>query len=86
MNGKEKTVLMEIYQAIGEVKSDIKNLHTDVTEVKKDLKDGNTKFDKQQEQITKNSLKIKFIYGIISFIAVSVGYTIVRSWNKLFGR
>ena len=82
MNGKKATVA-DVYEAIGEMRSDVKNIHTTCTEIKTRLDKGDVRFNAHQKQITKNSLRIKFMYGIVSFIAISIGYTIIKAWNKL---
>ena len=77
MNGKKATVA-DVYEAIGEMRSDVKNIHTTCTEIKTRLNNGDIKFGTQQKQIQKNSMQIKFIYAIASFISAGIGYMIFK--------
>ncbi len=75
MNGQEKSVLNEIFEKLGSVESN-------TTAIIKRLDDGDKRINILEEQVTKNKMSIKYIYGGIAFLVMTVVGTVVKIFKK----
>lgn len=78
MNGERKATIADVYEKLGSVGADTKAII-------KRLDDGDKKINILEEQVTKNSMSIKYIYGGIGIIVAGIAGTVFKLWNKIWG-